>query len=127
MNTEDFVKRVQQSAALASRKEADAWAQAVLVSLCDLLPDSEARRHFISQVPGRLKSRLQEQPPRALVMTRDAFLQHVGNALGTHAPQAEAAVRAVYGVLKQAVSAGEIGHLEAHVPRDIAALLQQVP
>ena len=126
MNSEEFISKVQQSAALASRTEADAWATAVLVSLCHLLPDSEARRHFISQVPGQLKSHLQAEAPRALVMTRDAFLQHVGNALGTHAPQAETAVRAVYDVLKQAVSAGEIAHLEAHVPREIATLLEQV-
>lgn len=125
MTAEDFVARVQQSGALPSRKEAEQWSAAVLTSLSHLLPDSETRRHFVSQLPGRLKSRLLDEPPRSLLMDRDAFLQHLGSALGTHAPGAEMALRAVYNVLKQAVSAGEIADFEAHIPKDIAAFLER--
>ena len=123
MRIEDFVARVQDGAALANRKEAEQLAATVLTSLSHLLPDSETRRHFASQLPGRLKARLLDEPPRSLLMDRDAFLQHLGSALGTHAPGAETALRAVYGVLKEAVSAGEIADFEAHIPRDLAALL----
>jgi len=124
MNTKDFVERVQYSADLPSRKEAERWSLAVLTSLNHLLPNSETRRHFVSQLPGRLKSRLRDEPPRSLLLNRDAFLQHLGSALGTHAPGAETALRAVYGVLKQAVSEGEIADFEAHLPKEIAALLE---
>ena len=127
MKTEDFVARVQQSESLSSRTEAERWVAAVLTSLSHLLPDSETRRHFVSQLPGRLKSRLLDEAPRSLLMDRDAFLQHLGSGLGTHAPAAETALRAVYGVLKQAVSAGEIADFEAHIPKDIAALLERSP
>ena len=125
MNMKDFVERVQHSADLPSRKEAERWSVVVLTSLSHLLPNSETRRHFRSQLPGRLKSRLLDEPPRSLLLNRDAFLQHLGSALGTHAPGAETALGAVYGVLKQAVSEGEIAHFEAHIPEDIAALLER--
>jgi uncharacterized protein (DUF2267 family) len=90
-----------------------------------MLPDGEVRRHFASQLPGFLKSRLREERPRGLVMTRDAFLQHVGADLDLHAPEAERALIAVFGVFREAVSAGEVADLEAHLPREIAALLEQ--
>lgn len=127
MRAEDFVTHVQQSATLSSRTEAERWVAAVLTSLSHLLPDSEARRHFVSELPGPLKSRLLEEEPRSLLMDRDGFLQHVASRLGTHAHEAETALRAVYGVLKQAVSAGEIADFEAHIPKDIAALLERAP
>jgi uncharacterized protein (DUF2267 family) len=72
-----------------------------------------------------LKSRLLDEAPRSLLMDRDTFLQHLGSGLGTHAPEAEIALRAVYGVLKQAISPGEIAALEAHIPKDIVALLER--
>ena len=127
MRAKDFVTRVQQSAGLSSRTEAERWVAAVLTSLSHLLPDSETRRHFVSQLPGHLKSRLLDEAPRSLLMDRDVFLQHLGSQLGTHAHQAETALRAVYGVLKQAVSAGEIADFEAHISKDIVALLDRAP
>lgn len=127
MRAEDFVTRVQQSGALGSRTEAEQWVAAVLSSLSHLLPDSETRRHFASQLPAPLKSRLLDEAPRSLLMDRNAYLQHLGSGLGMHAPEAERALRAVYGVLKRAVSTGEIADFEARVPKDIAALLARVP
>ena len=127
MKAEDFVARVQQSEALSSRTEAERWVAAVLTSLSHLLPDSETRRHFVSQLPGHLKSHLLDEAPRSLLMDRDAFLQHLGSELGTHAPEAERALWAVYGVLKQAVSAGQIADFERHIPKYIAALLERSP
>jgi len=125
MRADDFLARVQTSAALESLREAERWSTAVLTALGHLAPDSETRRHFVSQLPGRLKSGLLAEAPRSFVMDRDGFLQHLGSALGTHAPEAEIALRAVYGVLKEALSAGEIADFEAHIPKDIAALLER--
>jgi uncharacterized protein (DUF2267 family) len=127
MNKRDFLSKVQRSAGLESPKEAERRSVAVLTALSHVLPDSEARRHFASQLPGFLKSRLAEERPRGLLLTRDAFLQHVGGALGVHAPEAERALSTVFGVLREAVSAGQVGDLEAHLPREIAALLERKP
>ncbi len=125
MRAEDFVRRVQELGAPANRKEAERWAAVALVALGHLLPDAETRRHFASQLPGPFKSRLLAEPPRGLLMTRDAFVGHLGAALEVHAPEAERVLRAVYGALKQAVSMGEIADFEAHIPKDVAALLEQ--
>ncbi len=125
MNKRDFLSRVQQSAGLESTKEAERRSVAVVTALSHVLPDSEARRHFASQLPGFLKSRLAEERPRGLLLTGDAFLQHLGSALGVHAPEAERTLTSVFGVLRDAVSRGQVGDLEAHLPREIAALLEQ--
>lgn len=124
MRKADFVKRVRESGA-PDGKEAERWATAVLVAFAHLLPDSEARRHFASQLPGPFKSRLLAEAPRALLMNREAFVGHVGAALDVHAAEAERALHAVYGVLKQALSPGEIAAFEARIPTDVAGLLER--
>jgi uncharacterized protein (DUF2267 family) len=126
MNKLEFLSRVQQSAGLESPKEAERQSVAVLTALSHVLSDSEARRHFASQLPAFLKSRLAEERPRGLLLTGDAFLQHLARALGVHAPEAERALGAVFGVLREAVSAGQIGDLEAHLPKEVAALLERI-
>jgi len=62
----------------------------------------------MTQLPGALKARLRDEPPGALLMDLDTFVQHVGAGLGTHAAGGERAVRVVYGVLREAVAPGEM-------------------
>lgn len=123
MNKDAFLARVEAIGAVARRRDAERWSRATLSALVDLVPDAETRRHFISQLPGFLKSHLLAQAPRSLVMDRDSFVQHVAAALGTHAPEAERVLRVVYGVVTEAVAAGEIAAFEACIPSDIAAFL----
>ncbi len=125
MKDRDFLARVQELGALPSRKEAQRWATEVLRALADLLPEAQARRHFISQLPGALKSPLRTEPARGFLMDSQALVQHIGAALGGHAADGERALRIVYRVLKEAVSPGQIAQFEAHVPKDIAALLKK--
>jgi len=127
MRADEFFGRVRASGGLTDRKEAKRWTLAVATALSHLLPNSEARRHFISQLPGVLKSHLLAEPPRSLLMDREALLQHLGAALGTHAPEAERALHVVYGVLREAVSAGEVAAFESQVPKDVAAMLERRP
>jgi uncharacterized protein (DUF2267 family) len=127
MTREEFLERVQTTGALASQTEAERWSAAATRALAQLLPESELRRHFVSQLPGFLKSRLQDHPPPALSMDREALIQHVAAALDAHAAQGERALRTVYGVLKQAVSPGQIAEFEAHVPGDVALFLRHAP
>jgi uncharacterized protein (DUF2267 family) len=124
MTRAEFLAHVQKYADLSSTKEAERWSLAVLVSLMHLLDEAELRRQFVAQLPGFFKSRLQEEPPRGLVMDREAFLQHVAAALDTHVAGAERAVRSVYGAVKAAVSRGQITKLEAHLPEDLVTFLK---
>ncbi|HLE43274.1 MAG TPA: DUF2267 domain-containing protein [Methylomirabilota bacterium] len=127
MKAEEFYARVHELGGLESRKEGKRWSIATLGALWHLLPNAETRRHFASQLPRALKSALLDEPPRALLMDRDAFVQHVGAALGVHAPDGARALRIVYQVLREALSPGQIDELEAHIPKDVAALLQREP
>jgi uncharacterized protein (DUF2267 family) len=109
---------------LRNREAARRWALAVTGAVADLAPDSETRRRFITQLPRFLKSALQARAPRALLMDRDALIQHVGAALDIHARDAQQAMLVVWTVTRKAVSAGEIADFEARMPRDVAALLR---
>lgn len=124
MKEADFLRRVQTLGALPSRKEADRWSTATLHALSELLGDADARRHFLSQLPGTLKARLVAATPHAYELDRDAFVQRVGSALGVHAAEGERAARIVYRVLREAVSPGQIAEFEARIPKDIVALLE---
>jgi uncharacterized protein (DUF2267 family) len=127
MTREEFLEQVQKAGALASEEEAERWSAAAMQALAQLMPETELRRHFISQLPGFLKSRLQDHPPPALIMDRDALIQHVAASLEAHAAEGERALRAVYRVLRQAVSPGQITEFEAHVPRDVVLFLSYAP
>ena len=123
MKKQEFLALVRAAGALSDSREAERWSRAVLSALCDLAPDSETRRQFLTQLPGFLKTALLAERPRSLLMTREAFVQHIGAALGVHAPEAERALKVVYPVLGQAVSAGELADFEARLPEEIAAFL----
>lgn len=124
MNEQQFLDAVQAAAGLSSRQDARQWSTAVAAALADLAPDSETRRQFITQLPGALKARLQADRRPALVMDREALIQHVGAALDLRAPEARRALLAVWSVIRSAVSAGEIADFTARVPDDVAAFLQ---
>jgi uncharacterized protein (DUF2267 family) len=119
----EFIREVQESAGLASAREAERWARCVVDALAQLAPDSETRRQFVTQLPGFLKSHLRSEPPSLIVMDRDALVQHVGAGLGVHAPEAQRAVATVWRVVRKAISPGEIADFEARIPPGIAAFL----
>jgi uncharacterized protein (DUF2267 family) len=123
MNKTEFLGQVQAAGHLASAKEAERWSKAVLTALVDLAPDSETRRQFIAQLPGFLKTPLRDSVPRPLLMDREALLQRVGAELGGHAAEAERVFACVWGVLRRAISSGEVADFQARVPKDVAAYL----
>ena len=89
MRKDEFLARVQKAGGTTSRGEAERWSKAVLSALAELVDDAARRRHFISQLPGFLKSHLLAETPRSLSMNRDAFVRHVGAQLDVHAVEAE--------------------------------------
>ena len=64
------------------------------------------------------------ETPHALLMDGEALIQQVAADLDIRAPLADQAVRTVYGVLRQAISAGELADFEARIPQDAARLLK---
>jgi len=126
MKKTDFLAYVQAAGKLDSAGEAERWSMAVLTALTDSAVDSETRRQFITQLPGFLKTPLLAETPRGLLMDREALLQHVGAALGTHAPAAERALACVWSALRKAISAGEIADFRAHLSEDVASYLARV-
>ncbi len=123
MREREFLDRIRDLGGLPSPKEADRWAMTVLLALIHLLPDRHKRRRLITQLPGTLKARLLDEPPGALLMDLNAFVQHVAAGLGTHAHGGEHAVRVVYRALREAVSPGELAKVEAYLPKDVADFL----
>ncbi|MBI2528798.1 MAG: DUF2267 domain-containing protein [Candidatus Rokubacteria bacterium] len=124
MEEREFLARIQDLAGLPSSKEADRWAITVLLGLIHLLPDRHKRRRLITQLPGTVKARLQDEPPGVFLMDLDTFLQHVAAGLGAHAPEGARAVRVVYRALREAVSPGELARAEAYFPHDVATFLR---
>jgi uncharacterized protein (DUF2267 family) len=125
MKEKVFLERVQHLGALASRQDADRWSMAVLGALCDLLADAETRRHFLTQLPGTFKARLLTEEPGTYDMDPDTLVQRIAATLGVHAPEGERALRAVYRVIKEAVSPGQVAEYEARLPKDVAVFLER--
>ncbi|MBI2207657.1 MAG: DUF2267 domain-containing protein [Candidatus Rokubacteria bacterium] len=124
MDKREFLAAVQSAGAADSPKEAEMVALAVTRSLTQLLSEPARRRHFITELPGFLKTPLREEPPEWLAMDREALVQHVASALGTHAPRATQALRAVWKALGSAVSAGELAAFGRSIPSDIVDFLE---
>lgn len=125
MKERQLLARIQELGGLPSPTEADQWAMTVLLALIHLLPDRHKRRRLVTQLPGTLKARLLDEPPGAVLMDLNAFLQHVAAGLGTHASGGERAVHIVYHALREAVSPGELARVEAYLPRDVAGFLER--
>jgi uncharacterized protein (DUF2267 family) len=126
MDKQTFLDQARQAVDIGGGEEAERRVIAVVMTLSHLLTDSARRRHFVSQLPGFLKSPLlAEDRPAPLGWSRDGFVQHVASALGTHAAEAEAVLRAVYSVLRDALSPGQIADFEAQVPADVRSVLHQ--
>jgi uncharacterized protein (DUF2267 family) len=125
MTKDEFLARVEKAGALASPEEAERRSRVVLSALTHLIAASAPRRHFLSQLPGFLKAELLAEVPASQLMNRDAFIRHIGAGLDVHAGEAERALGAVYGVLTEAISAGEISEFERQLPPEIGVFLRK--
>jgi uncharacterized protein (DUF2267 family) len=133
MGHDEFVKRVQETAALTSTEEAAAALAATIGTLGELLSPTE-RRHLAAQLPKPMKEyvgRWVERPPRRLTnphrFNLQEFYQRVAARSGLGYPAAVKASQAVIQTLREAIAAGELADLFAELPDDYVELLTGQP
>jgi uncharacterized protein (DUF2267 family) len=119
---EEFIDRVRQRAELGSFSEAETATQATLTTLGEYLSGGEGL-DLASQLPQGLAEHLRRQPPnRAMLFSLNDFLQEVGEREGANTDEALAHVRAVVGVLQEAVSEGEMADVRRQFPSEFDTL-----
>lgn len=133
MDHDEFVKRVQETAALASPAEAAAALEATIGTLGELLAPTE-RRHLAAQLHKPMKAyvgRWVERPPRRLTnphrFNLEEFYQRVAARSGLGYPAAVKASQAVIQVLRQVIAAGELADFFGQLPDGYTELLTGRP
>jgi uncharacterized protein (DUF2267 family) len=120
MKYEEFVQALGERAGLET-EEAERTAVAVLQALCDRLTGEEAW-DLLAQLPAGLKTAV-TITKAPLPMTRDEFVDRVAGELGVSHEEARNRVRAVFSVLRQAVSWGELEDVILQLDPEYADLL----
>ncbi len=133
MDHEEFVKRVQETAALDTPEQAATALEATIGTIGELLSPTE-RRHLAAQLHKPMKEyvdRWVERPPRRLTnphrFSLEQFYQRVAARSGLGYPAAVKASQAVIQVLREAIAEGELADLFAQLPADYAELLTGQP
>jgi uncharacterized protein (DUF2267 family) len=123
MDHDEFVKRIQETAALDSAEQAGAALEATLGTMGELLSPME-RRHLAAQLRKPMKEYVDkwvERPPRNLTRPHhrfrlEEFYQRVAARSGLGYLVAIKSSRAVIRVLREAVSEGELADLLLSYP-----------
>ena len=125
MQYQEFVDRVRQRAGLASFAEAEAATQATLTTLGEYLTGGEGL-DLAAQLPQGLAELLRRQSPeRSMIFSLNDFLQRVGEEEGVGIEEASPHVRAVMGVLEEAVTKGEMDDVRRQFPSEFDPLFGQ--
>jgi uncharacterized protein (DUF2267 family) len=103
---EDFIRRVDDRAAIGDRFEAERTAVVVLQDLCDQLTGKEAN-DLLSQLPATFRE-LIAVSPSALPLTLDEFVERVARELEVTPDEARSRIRAVFATLREAITLGEL-------------------
>lgn len=117
--SEQVYNRLVLNVAGASGLEYERAERAILVSLCMLcrrLAPQEAQ-HLIAQLPSLLQSQLDQclDGPERLV-TADAIREEIGRSLGISSDIAESTMEAVFRVVSETVSEGQIDEVRGQLP-----------
>jgi uncharacterized protein (DUF2267 family) len=122
MKAEEFTKHVMQRAGLNSRAETERAIRATLETLSEHLTAGEAE-NLAAQLPPDVALYLKQ--PSSGVRERfslDEFFLRVSEREGVGLPEATNHARVVAAVLAEAVTVGQLEHLRAQLPDDIAQL-----
>jgi uncharacterized protein (DUF2267 family) len=122
MDAQAFYRTVREKIGRLEREEAKRGTAAVLRALRDRLTPEEADQ-VVAQLPGPLKAVWEagDRPDRRpLKMRRDAFYSRVRLEAGlVSAREAQWLTLAVFGALKEQLSAGEAEDVLSQLPKDL--------
>lgn len=125
MQTDEFVRRVQEQANIESGDEALEIVAATLETLGERLPRDE-RADLTAELPGQLKAyarrRLETEQ-----FTLEEFYNRVAARSGLGAPAAVQQTHVVMQVLQEAVSEGQLQDMRAQLPPDFEELFTGEP
>ncbi len=125
MQYQEFIDRVRQRAGLDSFERAEAATRATLTVLGEYLTGGEGL-DLASQLPQGLAEILRQEPPeRSKIFSLNDFLQRVGEEESAGIEEAEAHARAVFGVLDEAVTEGEMEDVRRQFPSEFDGLFAQ--
>jgi uncharacterized protein (DUF2267 family) len=121
MQHDAFLEALERLLGTDDRAEVERTAVAVLQALCDRLTGDEAW-DLLAQLPAPLKKAvtLTQAPMR---MTADDFVERIARELAVGPDEARERVRAVFAVLREAVSWGELEDVVVQLDPEYADLL----
>ena len=123
MNYETFETKVAQRAGVPADR-ARALIRATLLTLGERLTRGEAH-DLASQLPEPAKEWLASPTPEAERFGVDEFINRVATRAGATREEAEAGVRAVFSVLRLAVTTGEWRDAMSQLPKDFEELVKE--
>ena len=118
-----MLNTVQERTGLTGRQQAEQALLVVVGGLCQrVIP--EVARHFVAQLPARLKSELDGYfigPDKGI--TGEVLLAQLSDQLGLDEDRAESVLSGVLSVVSESVSAGEIQDLRQSLPGELRELI----
>jgi uncharacterized protein (DUF2267 family) len=123
MDYETFETKVAQRAGVPAER-ARALIRATLLTLGERLTRGEAH-DLASQLPEPAKEWLVSPTPEAERFGLDEFVRRVAERSGATPGEAEAGVRAVFSVLRLAVTTGEFRDAMSQLPKEFSELAKQ--
>lgn len=123
MQYDDFIDRVQQRAGLNSQEGAARAVRATLETLGERLSRVETRQ-LATQLPKELQVYLHPRQ-ESQIFSLDEFFNRVSARAHVRWAEAVDQARAVLGVLREAVSAGEIDDVRLELAPDYDALFEE--
>jgi uncharacterized protein (DUF2267 family) len=123
VNYETFETKVAQRAGVPADR-ARALIRATLLTLGERLTRGEAH-DLASQLPEPVKEWLVSPTPEAERFGVDEFINRVATRAGATREEAEAGVRAVFSVLRLAVTSGEWRDAMSQLPKDLEELAKE--
>ncbi len=124
MKLHDMLDQVSDETGMG-REQTEKVTRAFLETLALRLDDHEARE-LAMQLPMELQNTLAPTQTEIKKLSPDEFLSRFGGAVGLDDARADQAARAVWQVLKEAVSAGEVGDVKSQLPSELNDLLEGV-
>ena len=124
MNYDDFVGTVQHRARLPSSGDAVKAIRSTLETLGERLDGGEVR-DLAAQLPEEIARFLPEGDSPAESFSLSEFLVRVSKAEDVDLPRSVHHTRAVFSVLQEAVSKGEMDHVKDQLPEDWAPIFEE--